>query len=130
MLGTLKINTALFICSAFIFKFLFLNIGSLHSHSTENYNLLKNRLSKVIDTQKHFEPVDASQAYECLTTDFFEEDSNDTEQFKCHALLPVLVLYALLSGDVKSTPEKITPCPQHFAYTSSHRYLLLRTFRI
>lgn len=64
------------------------------------------------------------------TLEFCEENSKDDDHFKLNIFLPLLVLYALVAGKISGSLQKIIPSPQHFAYTSSHRYLALRTFRI
>lgn len=130
MLGTLKINTALFICSAFIFKFLFINVGSLHSDSFQNPGLPKSSSVRAADKQTVFDAPDNSKNNQFSGYDICEESSNDDEHFKLNIFLPMLVLYVLVSGKPLELVQKIIPSPTHFSYTSSQRYLLLQTFRI
>ncbi len=131
MLGNLKINTALFICSAFIFKFLFLNIGAVSSMTThQTKQLAKTRFSATAKRNRGSEVADHSTACNYSTLEFCEESSKDDDHFKLNIFLPLLVLYVLVTGKLSGSLQKIIPSPQHFAYTSSHRYLTLRTFRI
>lgn len=131
MFGNLKINTALFICSAFIFKFLFLNIGAVSSITThQTTQLTKTRFSTTAKRNRGSEVADHSATSTYSTLEFCEENSKDDDHFKLNIFLPLLVLYALVAGKISGSLQKIIPSPQHFAYTSSHRYLALRTFRI
>lgn len=131
MLGNLKINTALFICSAFIFKFLFLNIGAVSSITTHQATqLAKTRFSATTKRNRGAEVADHSATCNYSTLEICEETPKDDDHFKLNIFLPLLVLYVLVAGKLSGSLQKIIPSPQHFAYTSSHRYLALRTFRI
>lgn len=131
MLGNLKINTALFICLAFIFKFLFLNIGAVSSITAhQNNHLAKTRFSATAKRNRVSEVADHSANSSYSTLEICEESSKDDDHFIFNIFLPLLVLYALVAGKLSGSLQKIIPSPQHFAYTSSHRYLALRTFRI
>ena len=131
MFGNLKINTALFICSAFIFKFLFINVGIVSSSTSHHAShLVKNRFSVTAKRNRGSEVADHSAASSYSALEFCEENSKDDDHFKLNIFLPLLVLYALVAGRRSGSLQKVIPSPQHFAYTSSHRYLALRTFRI
>lgn len=130
MLGALKINTALFICAAFIFKFLFLNIGAASSITHQATHPVKNRHSATAKRNKGSEVGNHSGSCSYSTLEICEKDPKEDDHFILNIFLPLLVLYSLVAGKLSDSLQKIIPSPQHFAYASSHRYLAFRTFRI
>lgn len=131
MLGGLKINTALFICLVFIFKFLFVNIGAISSitaHQTKH--LAKTRYSTTPKRNRGSEVAEHSANCTYSVLEICEKDPKEDDYFNLNIFLPLLVLYNLVAGKLSDSLQKIIPSPHHFAYASSHRYLAFRTFRI
>ncbi len=128
MFGIFKINTALFICAAFIFKFLFLNANAITSIAAHQHS--KSRFSNTPKRNRDCEVADHSTATNYAAFEICEESPDEKEHFMLNIFLPLLVLYTLVAGKLNEVVQKIIPSPAHFSYTSSQRYLLLQTFRI
>lgn len=122
-----KINTALLICFAFIFRLLFINIGVTSSLNTKQTNL---SAKKQVLSNTHFEPLNSSSDLMYSTLDMLEEDSSDENQFKLNPFVLVYVLYFNEKAKIENTFKNFTSSNWHFAYNASYRYLEYRVFRI
>jgi hypothetical protein len=126
-----KINTAILICSAFIFRLLVVNISVISSLSTwQNNVFIKNHYSTIIKRRRNFERVNNSKNSECLVPEICEVDPNNETKFKSKPFLLTQILYSLVANDIMNELKKIIPFYKHFSYFSSHRYLAFQVFRI
>ena len=131
MLGIFKINTATLICSAFIFRILFINIGVIYSLNIhQNDTSVKKHFSSVTKRRKHFEPCNSSDNAGYLSLAIVEEDSDNEDQFKLNSFFLLHVFYSKVESKIESALKKITSFNKHFFYSSSNRYLEYRVFRI
>lgn len=132
MLGRIKINTAVLICTAFIFRLLFTNIGFAASLNTnQNSNTVKRHFSTVIKKRrKQFDPITTSKTTGYSAVEIIEEDSNDEEIFKLNAFPLLSLFYSEIECKIKDTLKKINPFNKHFSFNSSNRHIEYRVFRI
>jgi hypothetical protein len=132
MLGRLKINTAVLICSAFIFRLLFVNIGLVSSLNTrQNNSTIKHLFSTVIKKRrKQFDPITNTKNSGYSTVEILEEDSNDEELFKLNSFPLLFIFYSKIENKIKDTLKKITPFNKHFSFNSSNRHVEYQVFRI
>lgn len=129
MLRKLKINTALIICVAFLFRLFTLNAGFISAlddqqniHAKGYYALITKK--EII----HVEPVtDSKVSYSDL--EFSEEDSDENE-FKIYTSLLLESFYAPIQHSVIKQIAVITPSNKHYISSSSQRHLEFGVFRI
>lgn len=130
MLRNLKINTAILICSAFIFRILFLNIGFISSSDTQNNkNLLKSHFSSIMKRKMQIESDENSKNCIFSSIEICEEEANNNFQLKLNILsfIPFLNSY---TGTVQSTDFNFLPFRQSSPHHSSEKYLIFQVFRI
>ncbi len=123
-----KINIALFICFAFIFRLLFVNIGvtsSLNVKQNQNNAFVK----KQVSSTTNFEPLNNSSDLMYSSLDMLEEDSSDENQFKLSAFVLSYVFY-FNEHKIENVFKKLTSFNRYFSYNASYRYLEYRVFRI
>ena len=126
MLKSIKINTAILIFSAFIFRLLFVNIGIISSLNTEkNNSFIKAYFSTIMKRSRHFEVLNNSINYEYSAVEICEEDSNDENQFKSNPFF-----YSIVANKTKNKLKKSYLSNKYFSYTSSYRYLIFHVFRV
>lgn len=128
MIRALKISTALLICSVFLFRLLFINIGAITSSSSAKTS--KSHLSSLLKKRKHVDAVDSSKDSDYSATEICEEDADDVDsEIKSTPLVFIQVLYSLAAVE---TVNKLNILPSHTFYsdTSSHKYLTFQVFRI
>lgn len=132
MFRRLKINTAVLICTAFVFRLLFVNIGLVSSLNTSHNNsTIKHHFSSIIKKRrKQFDPTTSSKTIGFSVVEITEEDSNDEEQFKLNPFTLFCVFYSKVESKITNVLKNITHFNQHFAFNSSHRYIEYRVFRI
>lgn len=132
MLPSTKINTAVIICAAFIFRLLFVNIGLVSSLNTsQNNSTIKRHFSTVIKKRrKNFDPITNSKNFGYSVVEILEEDSNDEEQFKLNPFLILFIFYSKIESKIQNVLKKITPFNKHFSFNSSNRHVEYRVFRI
>ncbi len=129
MLGRLKINTAILICSAFIFRLLFVNVGIISSLNTHQNNAsVKKHFSSVMKRRKHFDPSNHPGNVGYSAVEILEEDSDNEDQFKANPFYLIHFIYSLAVSKTESNLKKIIPFYRYF--TSSRRHLQLQVFRI
>ena len=130
MLGSLKITTAILICSTFIFKLLFINISSIPSFGDQQKSeLIKTDFSS--GTKKNKTTEVTSDLKDCgySITEDCEEDSND-DQLKLNSFFLVQILYSLSADNVEYNLKKVSSLCTCFSYASSCKYLAFQSFRI
>ncbi|MGZ3884821.1 MAG: hypothetical protein ACXVPQ_09855 [Bacteroidia bacterium] len=130
MLKNLKINTALFLCTAFVFRILFVNLGIISSLSTQqNGSTVKNQLASVMKRKQHTEASNPTRSCEYSVVEIYEEDADDDNQVKSNPFVLTQVLYSSVAGETGSNLKKITPARAYCSDTSSYR-CLIQVFRI
>ena len=132
MLGRIKINTAVLICIAFVFRLLFVNIGLVSSLNTNHSNsTIKRHFSTVIKKRrKQFDPITSSKNISYSTVELLEENSNDDELFRLNAFPLLFLFYSKIELKIKDVLKRITPFNKRFSFNSSNRHLEYRVFRI
>lgn len=126
-----KINIALFICTAFIFKLLFVNISFISSSNiSQNNTSVKEYFSTIVKKTTSAEIANNTKTSEYPVLEICEENSDDDDQFKSNPFFAIQLFYSLIIHKTKDSLEKITPFYNHLSYTSSHRYLAFRVFRL
>ena len=131
MLGSLKITTAILICSTFIFKLLFINISSIPFFCDQQKSeSIKTNFS--IKTERNKTPEVTSDLKDCgySITEDCEEDSNDDDQLKLNSFFLVQILYSLSADNVEYNLKKVSSLCACFSYASSYKYLAFQSFRI
>ena len=132
MLGKLKINIAVLISMAFIFRLLFVNIGLVSSFNTSQNNstIKRHFLTVVKKRRKQFDPIINSKNFGFCGAEILEEDSNEEELFKLSTFSLLFLFHSSLESKIENTLKKITSFNKYFSFNSSHRYLEYRVFRI
>ncbi|MBP9068081.1 MAG: hypothetical protein KBG47_01145 [Bacteroidia bacterium] len=129
MFKGLKINIAIIICVAFLFRLLSLSLSFVSSSNESNslastsYTYLAKKGSSLVESEKN-----STSVFTDLV--FSEEDPDDENEYK--SFTPVLLEYfsglvvCCIGNHVKAT----TPSNKHFAYNSSQRRIEFGVFRI
>ena len=132
MLERIKINTAVLICTAFIFRLLFVNISLVSSLSTnQNHSTIKRHFLTVIKKRrKQVEPVSASNNIGYSVVEILKEDSYEDELFKLNEFTLLFIFFFGIENKIKNILKKITPFNKHFTFSSSSRHIEYRVFRI
>ena len=132
MLRILNINTASLLCTAFVFRLLFVNISLVSSLNTNHNNsTIKRHFSSVIKKRrKQFDLATTFKSNGYSTSEILEEVTDNEELFRLNAFPILFLFYSKIEIKIKDVLKRITPFNQHFAFNSSHRYLEYRVFRI
>jgi uncharacterized protein YqkB len=131
MLKPLKINTAIIICIAFIFRLLFVNIGLISSLETQQNNrIIKAHFSSTIKKRRHIQSSNNIVNSGYSTVEICEEDSDEVSQIKSNPFLLLQFLFSFFSSKINDQVEKINQFYNYLSYKSSHRYLAFQVFRI
>lgn len=131
MLKALKINIAAFICLAFIFRLLFINIGIVSSLNThQNKASVKHHFSSATKSRRYVDSASNPISMGYSSVAIVEEDFDDDEQFKLNSLSLPHVFYSNIETKIECTLKKITSFNKYFSFNSSHRYLEYQVFRI
>ena len=132
LLGKLKINIAVLICTAFVFRLLFVNIGLVSGLNTnQNKSTVKRHFSTVIKKRrKQFDPVTTNNCNGYSSVEFLEEDTDNEELFRLNAFPLLFLFHSKIELKIKDVLKRITPFNKHFAFNSSNRHLEYRVFRI
>lgn len=130
--GKIKINTALIICLAFVFRLLFVNIGLISSFNTnQNKSTIKRHFSTVIKKRrKQFDPVTTCNSNGYSSVEILEEGNDNEELFRLNAFPLLFLFYSKIELKIKDVLKRITPFNKRFAFNSSNRHLEYRVFRI
>ena len=128
MIKNLKLNTALFICTVFVFRILFFNIFAVSSFNFQHANgIVKAHFSTVMKRRIHSEAAEFSENAEYSFKRITEAEApNEDEQSESNPFFLIRILLSLLTREV---PNKLAAYYNHLCFTSSHRYLLFQVFR-
>lgn len=132
LLGKIKINIAVLICTAFVFRLLFVNIGLVSSLNTsQNKFTIKRHFSTVIKKRrKQLDPVTTCNSNGYSSVEILEENTNNEELFKLNAFPLLFLFYSKVEHKMKDVLKRITPFNKRYTFSSSNRYLEYRVFRI
>jgi hypothetical protein len=134
MIKSSKINIALLILCAFVFRLLFVNISNISSLNTQHTNsIVKHHFSIKMKRRKHIEASQDNTKNRdySITTEVYEEDSDDDDnEIKSNAFVLVESLSPLASSQTENKLSNFTSLSKHFSYSSSPRYLTFQAFRI
>ncbi len=130
MLKGLKINIAILICVAFLFRLFTLSSGFISSldeaqdlHTKSNYAFITKKETA------HIEPLTNSQSsYSDL--EFSEENSDDENEFKVQTPFILQSFCAPVQYSIIKQEGVITPSNKHYIRSSSQRHLEFGVFRI
>jgi hypothetical protein len=109
MIKSFKISTALMVCTVFLFRLLFVNIGILSSlNNRQNNNVVKKHFSFVMKRRKSVDDMNNSAQGQYAEVEICEEDLNDEDNFsKTNNFILISALCSFLSNKVailKSDP--------------------------
>jgi hypothetical protein len=131
MFKNFKINIAFVLCTVFIFRILFINIGIISSLSTKQHNgFIKAHFSNKMKKRRYFEPLSDSKSCDYSLVEICEEGSDNDDQFKSNPLFFIQVLYSSVAGETENKLKKISPFCNYLSHTSSERCLIFQVFRI
>lgn len=132
MLRILNINTAFLICTAFVFRLLFVNLGLVSSLNTnQNNSTIKRHFSTVIKKRrKQFDPVTTCKSNGCSAVEILEEDTDDEDFFRLNTFPLLFIFYSKIELKIKDILKRITPFNKRFAFNPSSRHLEYQVFRI
>ena len=131
MLAHFKINSALIICLAFIFRVLFVNVGVISSlTSLQTKAFTKPNLSLNTKRQLIAETPANSVTAENSPMEACEEDSNEENEVKSNSFFLIQVLFSFALNTVDPQLTKTTDFSQYASYTSSDKLLAFQIFRI
>jgi hypothetical protein len=126
-----KINTAVLICMAFVFKLLFINISITTSlNSGSNKTAIKTHLSSLMKRRRASEITNNVLTGEYSSTEICEEaveDENDISKVNSFAFIQVL--YSSLANKILSLRSAI-PLDHIYSKLSSRKYLSISVLRI
>lgn len=126
MLNRLKINIAVIICLAFLFRLFSFSIGYL-SFSSEQQ--VSNSFYTVKNSQTQIDPLQKSEIpYSDI--EFSEEDSDDDNELKFHASFLLELFYVPVQHKLIKQVPVITPTNKYFTSSSFQRHLEFGVFRI
>jgi len=131
MFKSLKINTAILICIAFIFRLLFVNIGLISSLETQqSKSIIKTHFSSTIKKRRQIQSSNnlINSGYSAI--EICEEDTDEASLLKSNPFLLVQILFSFFWNKINSQIKKITSFYNYLSYNSSHRYLAFQVFRI
>lgn len=131
MLRNFKINSAVLICMAFVFRLLFVNIGVVSSLNTRQFNShAKHHFSTLAKKGRSLEASDNSGTRDYLAIEICEEDSDEENEIKSDPSSLLQVLYCGVVSKINDGLKKITATHHSLSYTATHRYLAFKVFRI
>lgn len=126
MLKGLKINIAIIVCVAFLFRLFSLSLSYISSSNESN------TLASACVAKKGTSLVESEKNSKSIFTDlvFSEEDPDDENEYK--SFIPILLesFSGLTVCSIGSHFKAITPSNKHFAYKSSQRRIEFGVFRI
>lgn len=129
MFKGLKINTAIIICVAFLFRLFSLSL-SIASTSSENPALTSTIATSSVS--KTTSLVESEKSSKSIFTEvvFSEEDPDDENEFKSFTPVLLETFCNVTLNNNKSHLQAITPSNKHFTCNSSQRHLEFGVFRI
>ncbi|WP_317898100.1 hypothetical protein [Aurantibacillus circumpalustris] len=131
MLTNLKINSAIVICVAFIFRVLFVNIGIISSLSAQqNKGAIKSHFSSTMKRRKIVETTANPITAENSPMELCEGESNEENQLKSTPLVLIQILYSFFSNNLKTGLEKTYSFFAYSTFSSSPRFIAFQVFRV
>lgn len=131
MFGRFKINTATLICSAFVFRLLFVNIGLLSSLSSQQHSgIIKSHFSTTFKKRRNIEAANGFGTTNYAAIEICEEESDDNIQLKSFLFAPVQQLYFLVANTQQNVLKKTGLFQRPPSYIESQRYIAFQVFRI
>jgi hypothetical protein len=131
MFKPLKINTAIIICFAFIFRLLFVNIGLISSLDTQqSKSIIKAHFSSTIKKRRQIQSSNNLVNSGYSAVEICEENADEVIQIKSNPFLLLQFLFSFFSSKINDQVERITQFYNYLSYKSSHRYLAFQVFRI
>ena len=102
MFTRLKINTATLICTAFVFRLLFANIGIISSSNIrQNNGIINNYFSSVMKRKKNTNIASTQCSYENSAIEICEEDLNNKDNLsKTNPLILIRLIYSFFTNKV------------------------------
>jgi hypothetical protein len=131
MSGSLKIKTALLVCTAFVFRLLFVNIGIIPTFNTPlNNTFINSHFSTIMKRRKNVDPLNNSGVREYSQIEICEQNSNNKDTlFKTKLFLLLKTIYSFLPNEVYSLKSSAL-----FDFVnsklSSRKYLAISVLRI
>jgi hypothetical protein len=121
----LKINTALFICTAFVFRIVFFNVFVISSSNFQNANrLVKTHFATAMKRRVN---IDFSNAESYSDAELGEEKKES--KFESNPFFLLQAVYSLITREMKSKLRGLTLFCNYLSTISSHRYLVLQVLR-
>ena len=131
MLTHFKINSALIICLAFIFRVLFVNVGVISAlTASQTKTFTKHQFSSGTKKRMIVETQSNSITSENSPMEVCEEDSNEENGAKSYSFFLIQVLFSFASNNLDTQLTKIPDFSKYAPYTSSDRLLAFQVFRI
>jgi hypothetical protein len=130
MLTGFKINSALVLCTAFIFRLLFVNGGAISSLNTNYTAKVKSPVSTVLKTTRPCEASDNTKNSDRPVLEICETGANDDDKFKAKPSLLATLFYSQVTGKVIYSLQNIIPPGKFLSGSLPQRYLLFQVFRI
>lgn len=131
MFGRLKINTATLICTAFVFRLLFVNIGLLSSFNSQQHSgIIKSHFSATVKKRRNIEAANGFGTTNYAAIEICEEESDDNIQLKSFLFAPVQQLYFLVANTVQNVLRKTGLIQRPPSYIESQRCIAFQVFRI
>ncbi|MGZ3900320.1 MAG: hypothetical protein ACXVNM_02180 [Bacteroidia bacterium] len=126
----LKLNTAILICTAFLFRLLFVNINIISSLNTRhNGNSVKSHFSSILKRRKPVDVQNNSSSREYSAIEICEENPNNEDDLsKTNPLILIRILYSFLSNKAVSKSNVLFDFVN--CTLSSKKYLAISVLRI
>lgn len=129
MIPGLKINTAMMICFAFIFRLLFVSAGTVSSINAHTAAAKKNIAIALKNRKTQIDPVENTTTPKYSAVEISEEDSDDEVQHKIST--PLLMQFNFSVADnIRTLIQPISPFSKYYTCNSVQRHVEFRVFRI
>lgn len=130
MLKLFKINTAILICMAFIFRILFVNLGLMANMNTNHHGVIKGHFASVIKKRKLTEYTNQSSKETYSIAEICEENLDEDEQLRLNPLDLIKTIISFFTVKFASNIQKFPPSFDLLSFNSTDRYLKLQVIRI
>jgi hypothetical protein len=131
MSGKGKINTAILICSVFIFRILFIYaclLLSLTAHRDSSFT--KKQSSAILKHRNSFEALNDFGKSKYSVVEIYEETTDNEDEVKLNPFFFLHLMYSLVASGMDYQPKRVAAFERHFSYSSSYRYLAFQSIRI
>lgn len=132
LLKKIKINIAIFIFAAFVFRLIFVNVGLVSVHnSIQSDSIIKRHFSEVLKNRRsQFDPTTNSCNYVFSSAEMLEEDTDSELQIKLNSFSLTFLSCVNVEHKIVTALKKIAPFNKHFSFCSNERFLEYGVFRI